>query len=81
METKEERTRRRNREAARRYRQRLWGKIRKGDSEAIKQQEKNNNSKSFAAAKSFIKLHANRRQISEISEVIAARIKELNKNK
>ena len=81
METEKERWRRLNREAARRYRQRLQTKIKNGDPVAIKQQQKNNNIKSFAAAKSFVKLHANRQQLAELSDLIVARIKQLNKNK
>lgn len=81
METKEERRRRLNRAAARRYRQRLQTKIKNGDPAAIKQQQKNNNSKSFTAAKSFVKLHASRQQLAELSRLISKRLKEFYKNK
>lgn len=79
METKQERTRRLNREAAARYRARKKAAAEKGDESAKKQREKDRLHKYYATTKMFIKKHADKSQISELRDLMAERVKQLNK--
>ena len=63
------------------YRERLKRRALAGDKKAQKQLKKSNRGATFAAVKSYVRNHANRIEISELRDVIAERVKTLNKKK
>lgn len=74
----EEEKRERHRLASKRYRERQKKKVKQGDKKAIKQKQKETNDRLYASAKSFIRNHANKKQISSLRDEMAARVKVLN---
>lgn len=76
--SKEEKRQRHNAQT-KKSRSKLQERADNGDKKAIKQVNKNKRSNKFSACKSYIRLYASKQDIAEIREVIATRIKELNK--
>lgn len=79
MPLSEEERRERNRIASAQYRARKKARAAKNDPKAINQLKKDNRNRLFSSAKSFIRNHATKAQISELRDVMAERINRLNK--
>ena len=63
------------------YRERLKKRALAGDKKAQKQLKKSNRGAAFASVKSYVRKHATKIEISELRDVIAERVKTLNKKK
>lgn len=61
------------------YRERLKKRAIAGDEKAQKQLKKSNRGAAFAATKSYVRRHATMLEINELQDVIAKRIKTINK--
>lgn len=74
----EEEKREHHRIANKKYRERLKKKAQSGDIKAVQFKEKTNKKRSFASAKAYIRNHATKKELSEIRDIIAERVKVLN---
>ena len=63
------------------YRELLKKRALAGDKKAQKQLKKSNRGATFASVKSYVRKHATKIEISELRDVIAERVKTLNKKK
>lgn len=74
----EEEKRKRHNTQQKQSRDNLTERAKHGDKKAQKQLNKERRSRAFSACKTYIRRHASKQDISEIRDVIAGRIKELN---